>query len=62
MMEIAGAINDKGRELQFHLLIKTLDLKRRRGEAKPRPPNVGVHGRQRKRFNVPGIIQVEMNR
>ena len=62
MMKVAGAINDEREEGCFHLLVETFNLVRRRREADPRPPDDGVHNRQRKRFNFPRVIQVEMNR
>ena len=62
MMKIAGAINDERAEARFHLLIEAFNLVRWRREADPRPPRDGVNDRQRKRFNFPRVIQVEMNR
>src|SRR5450432_4391710 len=59
-MKITGAVHEKRRQPQAPLALKLLDLARPRGEAEPRSPVAGVDARQGRRWQLPGIIEIQM--
>ena len=60
MVKIARAVQNKWRELRFHLPIKLLHHPRRRREAQKGSPFSGVNRFKGNRLRGPGIVQVEV--
>ncbi len=60
MVEVAGAIKQKWREMRCVFAIETLDHTRRRGKAKLRPPLYCIEALERKLVAIPGAIEIDM--
>lgn len=62
MVEVAGAIKQKWREMRCVFAIEMLDHTRRRGKAKLRPPLCCIEALERNFVAIPGAIEVDMQR